>query len=148
MTEVITGLSPVWESLVATTLESALGITVTRRCADVAELVSVAEAGIGQCAVVSEDLREVDLTLVRRLAHGGTGVLGLYPLGDEGAERRLRQLGVGTVLPLEADADAFATAVRTCAEPRSSAGPMDLPGDHLDITIWREGRGVQTVERS
>jgi MinD-like ATPase involved in chromosome partitioning or flagellar assembly len=135
MTQVITGLSPVWESLVATTLESALGITVTRRCADVAELVSVAEAGIGQCAVVSEDLRGLDLTLVRRLEHGGTGVVGLYPSGDDGAERRLRQLGVGAVLPLEADADAFATAVRTCAEPRSStAGPMDLPGDQLDIT--------------
>jgi MinD-like ATPase involved in chromosome partitioning or flagellar assembly len=130
MTDVITGLSPLWESLVATTLESAVGVTVTRRCADVSELVSVAEAGVGQCAVVSEDLRGLDLTLVHRLEQGGTHVLGLYPAGDEGAERRLRQLGIGAVLSLEADSAAFSAAVQTSVEPRASSrpGPLDLPG--------------------
>ncbi|MDC5696805.1 hypothetical protein OO014_06005 [Intrasporangium calvum] len=108
MTDVITGLSPEWESMVATTLESAPGLTVTRRCADVAELLSVAEAGRGNCAVVSADLRGLDLTTVRRLARAGLVVLGLYPLGDEGAERRLRQLGVTSILSVDADPDSFA----------------------------------------
>ncbi len=126
MTEVITGLSPLWESLVATTLESAAGVTVTRRCADVSELVSVAEAGVGQCAVVSEDLRGLDLTLVRRLEQGGTPVLGLYPIGDEGAERRLRQLGLRTVLPLEADATAFGAALRATVDQSASADGVHM----------------------
>ncbi|MDV3220048.1 ParA family protein [Intrasporangium sp.] len=112
MTDVITGLGPEWESLVAMTLESASGLTVIRRCADVAELLSVAEAGLGECAVVSEDLRGLDLSVVRRLSQCGVLVVGLYPAGGEAAERRLRQLGITAVLAADADADAFGVAVR------------------------------------
>lgn len=126
MTDVITGLSPAWESLVATALESAAGVTVTRRCADVAELLSVAEAGLGECAVVSADLRGLDLSLVRRLMERGIAVLGLYPSDDEAAERRLRQLGVTAVLPLDANAAAIGDVVRRQVERR-------LPGAASDV---------------
>ena len=111
MTDVITGLGPAWESVVATTLESSADLTVTRRCADVAELLSVAEAGLGQCAVVSADLHGLDLGLVHRLSQRGVLVVGLYPTGDDGAERRLRQLRIPVVLPVEASAADFSAAV-------------------------------------
>ena len=129
MTDVITGLGPAWESVVATTLESSPDLNVTRRCADVAELLSVAEAGLGQCAVVSADLHGLDLGLVHRLSQRGVLVLGLYPTGDDGAERRLRQLKIPVVLPVEASASDFSAAVRDQTEGRTSGrpNPADLP---------------------
>ena len=128
MTDVITGLGPAWESVVATTLESAVDLSVTRRCADVAELLSVAEAGLGQCAVVSADLHGLDLGLVHRLSQRGVLVLGLYPTGDDDAERRLRQLRIPVILPVDASAEAFSAAVRgqTGSRP-NDPGPTDLP---------------------
>ena len=129
MTDVITGLGPAWESVVATTLEASADLTVTRRCADVAELLSVAEAGLGKCAVISADLHGLDLGLVHRLNQCGVIVLGLYPTGDDGAERRLRQLRIPVVLPIEASASDFTAAVRGQTEGRTSRrpNPTDLP---------------------
>lgn len=111
MTDVITGLSPQWESRVATTLEQVRGITVTRRCADVAELVSVAQAGLGEVAVVSSDLRGLELTVVRRLLDRGVHVVGIDASGDESGERRLRQLGIRAIVQPDADPVAFQAAV-------------------------------------
>ncbi|EWT00826.1 hypothetical protein N865_13405 [Intrasporangium oryzae NRRL B-24470] len=150
MTEVVTGLSPQWESLVATALERVRGVTIARRCADVAELVSVAEAGIGQVAVVSHDLRGLDLSVVRRVREQGLRVVGLVPPDDEAAERRLRQLAVALVLPMDADPDRIGAALDdestggwpdgldeattalpgSVADPGSSVGPRspDEPG--------------------
>ena len=90
MTEVLTALSHQWESAVATTLEVLRDVTVTRRCADVSELLSVADAGLGDTAVVSSDLRGLDLTVVKRLRANRIRVIGVHPADDEGAERRLR----------------------------------------------------------
>lgn len=158
MTDVITGLSPEWEAVVATALESAAGVTVTRRCADVPEMLSVAEAGLGECAVVSADLRGLDLTTLRRLSQAGLSVIGLCPPGDEGAERRLRQLGVATVLPVDADPASFAASVQRRAGGPTPAGlptdghgsggpgsagavtiPDHVPDDLLDAPARRSG---------
>lgn len=156
MTDVITGLGPAWESVVATTLESSADLTVTRRCADVAELLSVAEAGLGQCAVVSADLHGLDLGLVHRLSQCGVLVVGLYPTGDDGAERRLRQLRIPVVLPVEASAADFSAAVRNQTQGRTSGrpNPTDLPDvgvaeasgqllvpDHVPDELVDSGRG-------
>ncbi|AXG13965.1 AAA family ATPase [Intrasporangium calvum] len=131
MTDVITGLSPEWESVVATTLESAAGVVVTRRCADVSELLAVAEAGLGECAVVSADLRGLDLTTVRRLSRAGLSVVGLCPPGDEGAERRLRQLDVPIVLSVDAGPESFGTALACPGPHRAGAPPSGSPsGGH------------------
>ena len=110
MTDVITGLGPRWEASVATTLERVPGVTIARRCADVAELLSVAQAGVGQVAVVSFDLRGLDLDVVARLRDKAIRVVGLHPADDEQAQRRLRQLAVPTLLPLDAPAGDLAAA--------------------------------------
>ena len=162
MTDVITGLGPAWESVVATTLESSADLTVTRRCADVAELLSVAEAGLGQCAVVSADLRGLDLGLVHRLSQRGVLVVGLYPTGDDGAERRLRQLRIPVVLPVEASAADFSAAVANQTQGRTSGrpNPTDLPDvgvaevsgqslvpDHVPEELVDSGRGTNVYSR-
>ncbi|WP_076258305.1 AAA family ATPase [Intrasporangium flavum] len=146
MTEVLTGLSPRWESPVAEALEALPGVSIARRCADVAELLSVAEAGLGSVAVVSWDLRGLDLDVVSRLRRGGFVVVGLVPAGDEDAERRLRQLSVQRVVPVDAEperlADALADRDTGSADALEAAfGPLGAagaegwpgrPGDDLD----------------
>ena len=111
MSEVLTALSHQWESAVATMLEGVRGVTVSRRCADVSELLSVAEAGLGDTAVISTDLRGIDLAVVNRLRANRIRVIGVHPTDDEAGERRLRQLGVTITLPVDADAERWETAL-------------------------------------
>ena len=111
MTEVITALSPAWEGIVAGRIEEAAGVTIVRRCADVSELLSVAETGLGCCAVVSADLRGLDLSVVGRLRTAGLRVVGVFPSGDDAAERRLRQLSVGLTLAVESSPESFSEAI-------------------------------------
>ncbi|HET7800119.1 MAG TPA: hypothetical protein VFL38_06835 [Humibacillus xanthopallidus] len=132
MTDVITGLGPRWEAQVATSLERVPGVTIARRCADVAELLSVAEAGVGQVAVVSHDLRGLDLDVVARLRAKGIRVIGLHPADDEPAQKRLRQLSVRTLLPLDAAvgdlADAFDPARADGSGIKGIEGIEGVPG--------------------
>jgi MinD-like ATPase involved in chromosome partitioning or flagellar assembly len=107
VTEVLTAVGHQWESLVATTLERVPGVAIARRCADVAELLSVSEAGLGTVAVVSADVRGLDLEVVKRLRDRRIRILGLYPPDDEHSERRLHQLSVDHVLPFDATLDQF-----------------------------------------
>lgn len=102
MTDVITALTPGDDSTVAASLEGARSLRVVRRCADVAELLSVAGAGVGECAVVSSDLRGLDLGTVARLRAAGLLVVGVHGDGDDAAERRLRQLSIGVTMPVGA----------------------------------------------
>ncbi|GAA2745450.1 P-loop NTPase [Terrabacter aerolatus] len=132
MTEVLTALSHRWESAVATVLEGVRGVTVSRRCADVPELLSVAEVGLGDTAVISSDLRGIDLAVVNRLRANGIRVIGVHPGDDEAGERRLRQLTVTITLPVDADADRWAEALE---EGRASVDELEasLRGSGLPV---------------
>jgi MinD-like ATPase involved in chromosome partitioning or flagellar assembly len=125
VTDVITGLGPRWEAPVATLLERVPGVTIARRCADVAELLSVAEAGVGRIAVVSHDLRGLDLDVVSRLRGKGVRVIGLHPADDEPAQKRLRQLSVPTLLALDATVADFSAAVDDTQGGRGGPGGFD-----------------------
>jgi MinD-like ATPase involved in chromosome partitioning or flagellar assembly len=111
VTDVLTALGHEWEPVVATVLERVPGVTIARRCADVAELLAVSEAGLGDVAVVSSDLRGLDLEVVKRLRDRRIRVLGLHEPGEEASERRLHQLGIGRALPCDATAERFASAL-------------------------------------
>ncbi|GAB3877164.1 AAA family ATPase [Terrabacter terrigena] len=139
MTEILTALSHQWESAVATTLEAVRGVVVSRRCADVAELLSVAEAGLGDTAVVSSDLRGLDLSVVDRLRSNRIRVIGVHPGDDEQAERRLRQLTISSTLPADAgperwtrclddDSDVADLEGALAAGAGLDGGPDDVPG--------------------
>ncbi|MCW2635029.1 MAG: ATPase involved in chromosome partitioning, partial [Blastococcus sp.] len=89
-----------WESALVGALDRAdHGVTVVRRCVDVAELLAAAATGTGQAALLSAELRRLDADAVSRLAAAGVAVVGLVEPGDDGAAERLRQLGVARVLP-------------------------------------------------
>jgi MinD-like ATPase involved in chromosome partitioning or flagellar assembly len=96
-----------------------------RRCADVAELLSVAGAGVGDWAVVSSDLRGLDLGTVGRLRSAGLVVVGVYGDGDDAAERRLRQLSIGLTMAVGATPQDVEAVVATADREPASLGMHD-----------------------
>lgn len=130
MTGVVTALSHRWDAAVAAALEPLPDIRIVRRCADLAELAAVAAAGLGECAVVSADLRGLDLTVIDDLHRNGLWVVGVHPPGDEGAERRLRQLTVDVVVPVDASADTLASAI---VERSAAPAPTGLESVGTDL---------------
>ena len=84
-----------WESELVGALDRAdHGVTVVRRCVDMSELLAAAATGIGQAALLSGELRRLDVDAVARLDAAGVAVVGLVEPGDERAAERLRHLGV------------------------------------------------------
>jgi MinD-like ATPase involved in chromosome partitioning or flagellar assembly len=73
------------------------GVTIVRRCVDLADMLAAAAAGLARVALVSADLRRLDQDAVMRLAVDGVVVVGVTAPGDDVAERRLLQLGVHEV---------------------------------------------------
>lgn len=108
---VLTAVSHRWESRLAEGLGRCAGIRLTRRCADLAELLGAVAAGVGQLAVVSVDLRGLDRGIVTELAQEGVRLLGVHPPGDDGGERTLRRWGVPVVVPVDVDDAALQRAV-------------------------------------
>jgi hypothetical protein len=78
MTAVLTAVGR-WDSDLATALEASKEVQIARRCADLADLLATAGAGLGAAAVVSDDLRGLDLSAVAHLRTGGLHVVGLRP---------------------------------------------------------------------
>jgi MinD-like ATPase involved in chromosome partitioning or flagellar assembly len=119
-----------WEERLVEALQRGdLGVTVVRRCVDLADLLASAATGTARAVLVSSDLRRLDRDALSRLAGSGCAVVGLVPAADESAERRLRQLGLLHVLPADSAPDRIAAAVAeaVAAEPagRSLAAPSD-----------------------
>jgi Flp pilus assembly CpaE family ATPase len=117
-----------WESDLVAGLDGAeLGVRVVRRCVDVADLLAAAAARTAAAVVLSAGLRRLDRAALAHLASAGVAVVALVEPGDEAADRRLRQLGVPTVLPTDAGAAAIAGALQVAvatARAASPAGPL------------------------
>ena len=125
MTSVLTAVTHRLESEFVRVLEAAPDVTLVRRCADVAELLSAGAAGVARVAVVSPDLRGLDRDALRHLAGHGVRVAGLVAADDEEGERRLRQLGVATILRPDDDTASVARALVTLAGATTSGVPVD-----------------------
>lgn len=127
----VTGSS--WEaSLVAGLERTPSGITVVRRCVDLADLLAAAQTGTARAALLSAELRRLDRDALSRLAAARVAVVGLHTPGDEAAAVRLRQLGVGHVLPADAPPAEIAAAVSAALQQHGS------PGDGLTRTSWSQ----------
>ena len=112
-----------WESELVGALDRAdHGVTVVRRCVDVADLLAAAATGIGHAALLSAELRRLDVDAVARLHAAGVAVVGLVEPGDDRAAQRLRQLGVSQVLPADADPEVIVRALRDAVEGVPPAG--------------------------
>jgi hypothetical protein len=85
------------------------GVSVVRRCVDLADLLSAATSGTARAVILSADLRRLDRDALARLAAAGVAVVGLA--SDDDAERRLRQLGVRHVLAADVGAQAISAEV-------------------------------------
>lgn len=119
-----------WEADLVGELDRAdHGVTVVRRCVDLAELLAAAAAGTARAALLSAELRRLDRDAVTRLSAAGIAVVGLFDPGDEVAENRLRELGVGQVLSADAGADLIAAALRAAADGLSEASVRFDLGD-------------------
>lgn len=125
MTSVLTAVTHRLEAEFVRVLEGAPELTLVRRCADVAELLSAGAAGVARVAVVSPDLRGLDRDALRHLAGHGVRVAGLVAPDDEEGERRLRQLGVATMLRPADDAPAVAAALVSLSGNTTSGSPVD-----------------------
>lgn len=110
-------------SLVAAFGHPALGVTVVRRCVDLADLLAAAATGTARAVLVSGDLRRLDREALARLLTADVVPVGLVRAGDEAAERRLRQLGVETVLTSGAGAPDVAAALVEAAGRPGGSGP-------------------------
>jgi Flp pilus assembly CpaE family ATPase len=130
-----------WESELVGALDRAdHGVTVVRRCVDVPELLAAAATGTGQAALLSADLRRLDGDAVARLAAAGVAVVGLVDPGDDAATERLHAWGVDRVLPVDAEPEQIAGALRDAvagipapgrdvADPRSALPAPGLTAD-------------------
>lgn len=124
---VVTAVSGGSESAVAVALSGRRDLALVRRCADVAELLSVAEVGLAAVAVVNEAFAGIDADVVDRLRRAGLAVLGVVDPDRESSER-LRAWGVPVVdVPAAAgrpgeDEERLAAAVVAAAGVRAVDG--------------------------
>ena len=142
-----------WEAALVAGLErTPTGVTVVRRCVDLADLLAVAATGTARAVLLAADLRRLDLDALTRLGASRVAVVGLVAPGDERGARRLRQLGVHHVLPADAAvpavADTVAAAVQELvdgAEPSGWSTPLDGlaadPDDAAPAAPGHEGPG-------
>lgn len=107
----LTAVTPRFEAELVTRLGSSRAVHVVRRCADLAELLGAAAAGVGRVAVVSAELRGLDRGAIRELHEATVLVLGVHRPGDEPGERMLRRWGVPVVVPADADQARLDTAL-------------------------------------
>jgi MinD-like ATPase involved in chromosome partitioning or flagellar assembly len=102
-----------WEAALVSALErAACGVSVVRRCIDVADLLATAATGQARAALVSADLRRLDREALARLSAARVAAVGVVSPGDEDSERRLRQLGVSHIVTADAPATDVAAVVR------------------------------------
>ena len=92
-------------------------LELVRRCADLPELLSVAAAGLGAAALVGAGLPGLDRGAVAHLGRCGVHVVGVARPGHEADERRLRGLGLVSVLPADVDPQRLAAVLRGAGDP-------------------------------
>ena len=143
---VLLALPGVTESLVVQAAEASAGaVVVVRRCADTAELLAAAAAGLGQVAICSPDLPDLDRDAVAALQAAVVRVLLLADL-SRGPGRRAMGLGADRVQVAPADAQAAADVVaevaglvREVAPPTPRAGVPAVPAPAAQgrlVAVW------------
>jgi MinD-like ATPase involved in chromosome partitioning or flagellar assembly len=146
---VLTALHGPAEPLVVEALEADARTSVVRRCADVAELLSLAEAGRGAVAVVSGGFHRVDADVIARLRRCGLRVVGVVD-PDRDSRRRVRALGVDRAVPLSpgdgptraAEVVAAVLGDRAAATPPLDGHPEPTAGPPPDRDTDDAPRGV------
>ncbi|WP_432548732.1 AAA family ATPase [Kineococcus sp. SYSU DK004] len=109
-------------------------LVVTRRCADLAEVLAAAAAGLGRAVVLGDDLPGADGETVAVLREHGVALLVLVPDGaaGEAAQRRWAQRGAHHVARAAETPEALARRVLTAVA--AVGGDGTAPGDGVPGT--------------
>ncbi len=102
------------------------GVQVVRRCADVAEVIALAIAGVGRVVVLGSSLPGVDRAALARLRGAGSRVVLLAEPHDRA---RCLALGAESVLEIDAPVDAVVQAAQACARLAEAGGQLPAPGE-------------------
>ena len=133
------------EAIIVQAVEQTGGrLSVTRRCADLTELLAAAEAGLGRLAVISGDLDLLDREAIDLLHRAGVRVVGIGDVERPWVAERLVALGADLVAVAphdEASADGVvrdALAILAAA-PDAEAATASWPQEE---TVRRPSRGL------
>lgn len=122
-----------WENdLVAALDRPGSGMTVIRRCVDIADVLSAATTGQAAVVVLSAELRRLDTEAVQRLSSSGVAVVGIYPAGEDRIRSRLERIGIANLVADDVGAPALLAAARTAVEQLANGPFQGLPA-HLVI---------------
>jgi len=137
------------ESIIVQAVERTGGrLSVTRRCADLTELLAAAEAGLGRLAVVSGDLDLLDREAVELLHRAGVRVVGVGDVTRPWLGERLAALGADLVVMAPQDDEAGGSVVREAlaildaagspetGEPPPDEQPVRRPAAGLVVAVW------------
>lgn len=108
-----------------------LGVTVVRRCVDLADLLAAGTAGLAEAVLISADLRRLDRSAVQRLRAAGLAVVALAA-DDLPTRSRLERLGIDAVVADGSPAKGVAAAVVAAVGGRraqSSDADPPYPGE-------------------
>jgi len=138
------------EASVVTVLGSQPQVTVSRRCAELTELLAAAEAGAGTAAVVSGDLPGLDREAVARMRGAGLRVVAIED--PAGPAERLAGLGCDAVVA-GGDAENLVAAVRgdppELVEPQAFVPGLDGRRGTV-VAVWgpagSPGRTTTAIE--
>ncbi|MDN4474888.1 hypothetical protein QQX09_03345 [Demequina sp. SYSU T00192] len=117
------------EAAVVAEIDAHPGLAVVRRCADLAEAVAVARAGLGSVVVLSEQ-PHLDADAVAAIRAAGAGLVGVA----DGAAPRLEALGIPPARGSLADA-----VLAAVARPAPDFAPPPERGGGAVIAVWGTG---------
>ncbi|GIG20131.1 pilus biosynthesis protein CpaE [Cellulomonas chitinilytica] len=152
---VLCAVQGVAESILVQAMEGSGGrLSVTRRCADLTELLAAAEAGLGTLAVVSVDLDELDRESVELLHRAGVRVVGVADPARPWLAERLTSFGADLVVDAPGDEVGASGVVRdalrvldAAVDDRTrelpvlqaagpAAAPVPLPERGSVVAVW------------
>ena len=108
-----------WEERLVTDLDrAAVGVAIVRRCVDVVDLLAVASSGQGRVALISADVRRLDVDVVERLLASDVVPVAVVSNRDEQAESRMHAIGIAYAVPDTVDPAVLAAVVSEAVRDR------------------------------
>lgn len=137
------GNGQTWENdLVAELDRPGSGMSVVRRCVDIADVLTAATTGQASVVVLSAELRRLDTEALQRLAAAGIAVVGIYPATDPRVKVRLERIGVRHCVADDVGATAVLAIARVALADLAAGPAPSKTGSELPASSAAILRGV------